>query len=194
MSAPKAERRALDAYDTPAPLARAICERVAGVLPDAPVNVLEPSAGAGVFMREAQAQWPRAFVGGFDIEPRANGIVRLDYLAIEPARPSKGWCLVLGNPPFILAEQFVTHSLAQVYDGGHVAFLLRASFLFDGIDRARGFWREQGACLRYIAGIAPRPSFTGNGRTDGAAYMLAIWRRGYRGLPQVLPHILWERA
>lgn len=194
-------RRALDVYETPAELAAAICDRLDGVLPaDQPALLLEPSAGSGAFVRAAWNRWGHVgtIVVAHDIRPECkrdcmdNGA---DYWLLDEICPdfSGKADLVVGNPPFSLAERFVCESLELVREGGHVAFLLRSSFIFDGVDRADGFWRGAGACLRYVAGVAPRPSFTADGNTDGAAYVLAVWRKGWRGLPQLLPHIRWQK-
>lgn len=87
--------------------------------------VLEPSAGAGAFVRALPAGWR---VVAIDLEPRAEGISREDFFRFEPPcfEPS---VLVIGNPPFGqrggLAMRFVDRAMefASV-----VAFILPRSF------------------------------------------------------------------
>lgn len=180
-----AERRARDAYFTPAPLARAIVARLATVL--TPASVLEPSAGAGAFMDAAEAAWPSARVVGIDLEPQRDSVTRGDFIRHEIDRASVA--LVLGNPPFVDAEAFVRKALDLVPPGGHVAFLLRAGFLHG---KKRGAWVQKH--LRLYIPLAERPSFTDDGRTDASEYSVFVWRRDHDWPPMVAAPIYWRSA
>lgn len=59
----------------------------------------------------------------------------------------------------------------------HVAMLLRASFL--GSSSREHLWRT--TPLRKVWHIAPRPSFTGDGKTDGAEYAFFWWDKAHSG-------------
>lgn len=191
-------RRKHDDYQTPQPLADAICERLRVVMPR-PCLLLEPSAGDGNFVRAARSVWPASYIVAHDIRPECRArclAAGASWLVDKDTPDDRGMIdLVVGNPPYSIAEEHTAESIDVVKPGGYVAFLLRASFLFDGEERADRFWwpRGVGSCLRYTMGIAPRPSFTGDGGTDGAAYALMVWQKGYRGFPQVLPHIRWQK-
>lgn len=86
---------------------------------------IEPSAGDGSFLKLL----PQGSIG-LDIEPRAEGIVKQDYLSWTP--PPKKY-IVIGNPPFglrgHLALKFINHS-AEFAD--YVAFILPQLFESDG--------------------------------------------------------------
>ena len=88
---------------------------------------IEPSAGDGSFLKVL----PAGSIG-LDIEPRATGIVRADYLSWTPADLSKKY-IVFGNPPFGLrghmALNFIHHSLPFA---DYVCFILPQLFESDG--------------------------------------------------------------
>lgn len=106
-------------FQTPAALARVVCERLAaaGFAPDV---VIEPTCGVGAFVLAAAHQFPRAEVHGYEINPSylddlRHGVEELglgrrvnlhqqdffatDWLAQLKAKP--GTVLVLGNPPWV---------------------------------------------------------------------------------------------
>lgn len=195
-----AERIANDAYYTEAPLARAICGRLHPllVMGDAP-RILEPSAGNGVFCREARKVWgAAAHITAVEPFPAAplwlthvgdhDDLNKVRVMSIEHycATHAATFDLTIGNPPFLYAEEH----LALVRPiSTYVAFLLRLGFLASQ-GRAERVYKEPG--LRYLMPIAERPSFTGGG-TDKYDYAVYVWQKDYPGLAQVLPH-LWVGA
>lgn len=184
---PRDERAANDAYFTPPALALAIC-RALDPLIGPPHHVLEPGAGGGAFMDAAEATWPTAGILGVDLEPKTVGVLQGDFLT---ALAGGSQSIVLGNPPYLLAEQFVHAGLRHVRHGGHVAFLLRLSFL-GGQGRARTIYGQRN--LRWLMPITPRPSFTPDGKTDAAEYALFVWQRGHRGDATLTAPLVWSRA
>lgn len=180
----KAQREALDTFDTPEPLARAICAELAKLFP-APTRILEPSAGTGVFSRALQAQWPRADVYSIDLEPRGPDVFRHDFLTYE-ADP---FDLVAGNPPWSIATEFVLKSLQLVPTGGLVVYLLRTTFRF-GQERVRRLHRAH-PC-RFLLPLEQRPSYTADGKSDSADSEVFVWQRGFAGRTEVLPHLSWR--
>lgn len=89
-------------------------------------NFIEPSAGAGAFIRALEANKLRC-VAAFDIEPKADGITKLDFLRTVIDCPKE--TIFIGNPPFghraDLAIKFVNASLTY---GDVAAFILPAHF------------------------------------------------------------------
>lgn len=91
--------------------------------------------------------------------------------------------LIIGNPPFSLAEEHVALAMSRLSTRpSHLCFLLRASFLagkgrvaalFDGPESIGG--------LRYVWHVVGRPGFTPDGKTDSAEYAVLTWEAGYRG-------------
>lgn len=205
---PPAERREGDFYPTPLPLAMAITARIRALgMPlssnPRPALVIEPSAGTGNLVAAARRAWSEAQIVA--IEPGAtNGGAMLH--ALNCARPSNvyegrwedlaysrpwtaqpGRTLILGNPPFALAEDHVGLALQMMAPGDLLVFLLRSSFLCSQ-KRCASLWSRPG--LRWLIPVAERPSFTGDGGTDGAEYALFCWAAGFQGRPEILPP-LW---
>ncbi len=54
--------------------------------------------------------------------------------------------LIIGNPPFSLAEEHIALALSRMQNGHHLTLLLRAAFLA-GKGRHDALWN--GGCLRY---------------------------------------------
>jgi hypothetical protein len=179
------DRIANDAYYTPWRLADAICKRLAEHID--PRGVWDPCCGDLAFVEAAFKAWgarPRL------IHFTGTDLPEYDFLKadvpFEPTQPD----LIVSNPPYLLAEQFVHRALSLLPDGGHLAFLLRLSFLC-GQKRVESLWSKSG--LRYLMPIAPRPSFTPDGKTDASEYGLFVWQRGYTGNAEILPHLRWQR-
>jgi hypothetical protein len=86
---------------------------------------IEPSAGNGAFLQNVPTGFEKI---GLDIDPKASGILKTDFLKWTPSTSKP--ILVFGNPPFgrqsSLAKAFLKHacSFAAV-----VAFILPRSFL-----------------------------------------------------------------
>lgn len=89
---------------------------------DSYVDIVEPSAGSGAFLRALPAR-----ACGYDISPEAEGIVSADWLRTV-LTPERG--LLVGNPPFgrrsALAKAFIAHGIRLGFET--VAFILPATF------------------------------------------------------------------
>ena len=160
-------------------------------------HVMDVGCGSGSIMHEVIA-WrdARALIDtttGIEIEPRLATVARkrfagiagtsirvLDYLAPLP----EDWPepnLIIGNPPYSLAIEFVKRSLDLTrVQRGTVALLLRLNWL-EGQARAQ-FHQEHPADV-YV--LPRRPSFTGSG-TDATAYGWFVWRPGGGGRWSIL--------
>jgi hypothetical protein len=86
--------------------------------------------------------------------------------------------LIIGNPPYEYAEEFVRQSLRYLAPTGRIVFLLRLAFL-ESQERGVGLWREHPPYR--VLTCSKRPSFTGNGKTDSAAYAVYYWKHGHQG-------------
>jgi hypothetical protein len=189
-----------DAYPTPLPVARAICQRLAQMLLP-PTYIIEPSAGTGSFLYAAREAWPGAPIYATDIQPGAEpacaatgtqwlGTCDWRNYVSQIALPEG--TLVLGNPPFSQAEEHIRETVMRLPAGGVLAFLLKANFL-SGERRARKLWTLPG--FRYLLPIAGRPSFIKGEKAtnDFNEYCIYVWCAGWAGRPEiVLPHIQWK--
>jgi len=175
-----------DAYFTPPALALEICRRLSFLF--SVERILEPSAGTGSFVAAARQVWPTAKIAAIDLHERheeaclaafATRFDALDFLQLRGSALVRA-DLVLGNPPYSLAEEFVRHALSGIEVGATVAFLLRLSFL-GSKGRLLGLFKEHP--LRYLIPVAGRPSFTPNRKTDQMEYGVFVWTKG-----AVVPH------
>jgi hypothetical protein len=89
--------------------------------------------------------------------------------------------LIIGNPPYSLAEEHVRLCLGLLADGGQLVFLLRLAFLESA--KREALWREHPP--ERVDVLTRRPSFTHNGKTDSAAYAVFRWRNGHVGAPEL---------
>ena len=165
-----------DYYVTPIPAIRAFLEAWAevdglGFLR----RVLDPAAGGD---DERPMSYPTALqeVLGWkpdtlDIREDSRAAVKADYLTWQAP---EAYDLIITNPPFALAEEFINKAIGDVHRGGRVAMLLRLNFL--GSRKRLAFWREH--MPRWIFVHHERMSFTPDGRTDSIEYMHAVWVAG----------------
>jgi predicted RNA methylase len=202
----KAEQEALDAYDTPEPLARAICDALRPELGsfNQPERILVPSAGTGAFVRAASRTWAPASIAACDIAPRGPGIEQLDFLSLKRRSVTDPWArateptkyidsgtpydLIIDNPPWSLATEFVEQGLRMVRSVGFVAYLLRTTF-WGGQDRVDAIFRQH--MPRYWMPLRERPDYTGEGG-DSSDSSVFVWQRGFCGRTEVLPHLHWR--
>jgi hypothetical protein len=187
-----------DFYPTPAPLIAAALDRVTLTgTPGASLTILDPGAGRGEWGKAARLRWPDARLIGIDLTHDAptsgayDQWIRGDFLtwAAGYDRDREGLIdLAIGNPPYKLAEQFIRLSARLVGPGGLIGFLLRLGML-EGIKRGAGLWRELPPARESVC--TARPSFTGNRKTDMAAYGFFEWRIGAHGKP-ALDWLHWQ--
>lgn len=114
---------------------------------------------------------PYAEVITSDIREDSPAVYQQDFL--QPA----AWGaldMVISNPPFVLALEFIQQALDAVIPGGWVVMLLRLNFL--GSQKRKPFFDATPPYRVYVH--HERMSFTPDGRADSVEYMHAVWRRG----------------
>jgi hypothetical protein len=131
----------LERYYTPASVAGRL---VSLVHPEKYACIIEPSAGDGAILKAlTTCGTPLPPVYAYDLAPAAEGIETMNW--VEPrdrygtprksmytpaAEKAQQWhhALVIGNPPFSLAERFIRESLFA----DTIAFILPKSFMKSG--------------------------------------------------------------
>ena len=179
----KKERRALDAYFTPSWIARRGAMLAYSAMYDesAPnrqrfcgdIRALEPAVGDGALVRASRAlgylwHWDVQDVHDHGLRKCPDGLTVnvADYLEGPP--PYRGnYDLIISNPPYKHALQFVERSILAA---PVVLMLLRVGFL--GSVRRYGFFRRHTPDVHISS---KRPSFTGDGKTDGTDYAWFEW-------------------
>ena len=179
MAKSRQPRHAFDHYQTPAAHIDMALDLVSGT----PATILDPGAGDGAWGTAARQRWPVARIIGVEVRdvpcpPGYDEWHTGPFEVLAPALP--GVDLVVGNPPYRVAEQFVRRSLALLNEGGQLVFLLRLAFLESRV-RTRGLFREQPPAL--VSVCAARPIFYGDGRNGADAFAFFVWRRDFRGRP-----------
>jgi hypothetical protein len=80
--------------------------------------------------------------------------------------------MIIGNPPFSLAQEFLEKCFEIAKDDTYVVMLLRLAFLESR--KRHKFWQENPLHKLYV--LSERPSFI-NGKTDATAYGWFVWQR-----------------
>jgi len=178
-----------DHYPTPTPLVKAALEHEHVYFRRQAHTCLDVGAGSGVWGQALASLYPDMHVTGIDIRdipiPVAydEWVPNTDYLSWTPTRE---YDVVIGNPPFVFAEEFVRRGHAQLTQNGTMVLLLRLAFL-EGQSRMAGLWKELPP--DHVAVCGARPSFTGDGKTDATAYAVYYWRKSRRYVNQ--PSLSW---
>ena len=168
-----AERKPYDFYATPVDVVENLLNNID--LNQYGDKVLEPSAGNGNICRCIKSHYPNKRVTALEIREEelesltkcSDKVIIGDYLQID--MESK-YDIIIGNPPYSNAIEFVNKSLELLEENGVLIFLLRTAFLES---KSRySFWQEHPVSGLYV--LSKRPSFTGKG-TDATSYSWFIW-------------------
>ena len=142
--------------------------------------VLDPAAGGD---NKHKMSYPTAIISAgitpkklhtWDIrgDSRAECTER-NYLLHQVDSP---YNVILTNPPFALAKEFIHKAIQEVIPaGGIVIMLLRLNFF--GSAKRRIFWMLSPGMPTYTFVHSKRMSFTDDGKTDSIEYMHCVWIR-----------------
>lgn len=178
------ERHPDDFYATPAWAVRSILPHL-----DLTGSILEPSAGDGAIVKVLLgAGVSPACIRAVELDAERAAVVPCrtecaDFLGRFPAEPVYQPDLILGNPPFSLALEFIEEALRVAGGRGTVCFILRLAFLES--QKRAAFHRAHPADLFVLP---RRPSFTGKG-VDSAAYAWFVWGPGRGGRWSLLSEV-----
>lgn len=167
----------LGRYYTPPAYARQCVDKVLPWFPVRPdAAILEPSAGGGSFLGPLRRAFPSASIMAMDLEPGASIILPGKVEAIQRGdflthRFARHFDLIVGNPPFLLAKEFIIKALTLAPT---LVFFLRLGFLASL--RRYHFWQRYPPSRVFV--LPKRPSCTGDGRTDRYDYCFVGWRSG----------------
>lgn len=171
----------LDFFPTPPWSTRALCEHVIDIRDQ---DVWEPACGEG-HMAKRLGEYAGSVLAS-DVHPYGFGGVR-DFLIPMQGDPRPDW--IITNPPFRLAEQFVTRGLEIATQG--VAVLVRSVFI-ESVSRYENLFRYTPPAI--MAQFVERVPMV-KGRVDRTAstatsYCWLIWIVGQNpGIPTILQWI-----
>lgn len=202
-----APRRAADYYPTPQPVVRSclrtLNERggLINVLRGSAIRIHDAGADSGIWGVEAADLCA-------DLRGTHEGIALCgSEIRREVPRPDRydDWYegdylthtgrynLIVGNPPFSLALQFVQHSLALLDGDGICAFLLPLNFL-SSQSRLPLFTSGH---LRRVVVLSSRPSFVknkhGKDGTNASEYAFYVFSAAASSEPPTLSWLNWKK-
>lgn len=129
-------------------------------------------------------RWNTTILKTVDIRPDSQAEVKADYLTLETSTLSRMFPpdIIISNPPFDLAMDFIKKGLRDVRDGGLVVMLQRVNFF--GAEYRFKFWEDympkltyvHSKRMRFLQGINPA-----NGKPypgDSIEYAHFVWQKG----------------
>lgn len=141
------------------------------------IVILDPCAGGD---SKNPMSYPEALVREgvdsrsiFTVDIREDSLAEIkgNFLTLD-----KGdFDVIISNPPFKLALEFIEHSLQQTREDGFVIMLLRLNF-FETKTRKPFF---ESYMPKYAFVHHARMSFTEDGKADSVAYMHCVWQKGH---------------
>lgn len=165
-----------DLYETPPEFSLAGLQRVSTT----PGTILDIGAGAGVWGAAARCLWPKAHICGVElrqVDPHPAYDVWHTGDVSAVADNLMPFDLVMGNPPFAIAEECVRAGLSLLEEGGELLFFLRLAFS-EGRGRARGLYTEYPLAELAVCDRRPRLYGYQGGMT---AFAYFRWLQGFSG-------------
>ena len=158
--------------------------------------ILEPSAGNGNILKAIKAKNPDGACHIEAIELREEERENLEELAdmvtigdfLKVNTEYRYYDLIIGNPPYSLAQEFIDKALELLDYEGRLILLLRLNFF--GSKKRFEWWQNKIPSRVYV--LSNRPSFTGKG-TDATEYAWFIWEKNDRPIEKTEFKVIWGR-
>lgn len=163
----------LDDFPTPPWATRALCEFLdRHTAPLKMYSCREPAANRGHMVRPLSEYF--ATVEASDIHDYGAGFPVQDYL-FGPDQPMVDWTIT--NPPFRLAEQFITRALCTSRKG--VAVIVRTAFL-EGVGRHRNLFsvHPPAHVLQFTERVVMHKGKLSPDGSTATAYCWIVWQSG----------------
>lgn len=200
------DRKPFDFYKTDIRVCRQALENLPAIKFN---NIMDAGAGTGVWGIAARERFPLAQITGIELREtpapmnedgrssynhwysaksylhaygKNDNIKAKEAADLPPLFGANSFDLVIGNPPYNIAEDFVIYSMENVLgDTGYICMLLQATFLWGErrLKRVHTKYPPKDVIIR------KRVSFTEDGKTNADDYAYYIWEKGYTGKPQI---------
>ena len=181
------ERRQYDQYLTPTKPVVAVANILKkDIIKFPPETILDPCAGEGIWGQVLGSIFTEARVYGVDIDESLEKPDFFDYWHtgdfIGSHMANKKFDLIVSNPPFKLAEKFVTEAFRHVAHMGVIAYMFPLGFM-SSVGRYNRLFKGFTYRPDHIYVSSRRIDFTGQGspHTDIAMY---IWKAEGKGTTQ----------
>ena len=151
-------------------------------------NVWEPACGPGSIANTLEGYGHEVWRSDL-VDYGQGGQIGVDFLM--ETRPPDGFHMIVTNPPFKLANQFVEKALELC---PHVIMLLRLAFL-ESIGRTNILEHSGLARVHVFRKRLPmmhRDGWKGSKTGSGMAFAWFVWDRSHYG-PPTLNRISWEK-
>lgn len=173
-----AKRRPQDFYSTPIECVTAILNELD--VPDG-IKILDPCAGSGHVIQAIREgtlieNYDNVHIDAIEIRPEEENILKplVDSVKIADFLDEDihgEYDLVISNPPYSLAQEFIDKGLECLNENGKLVYLLRTNFLES--KKRFQWWQDKLPSGIYV--LHARPSFTGSGKTDATSYAWFVW-------------------
>ena len=163
------KRSAYDFYATPKECIEKLLDNF--IIEKTNINILEPSAGNGNIIKVLKEKGINGNITAIEIreEEYKNLLSLTDDVVINDFlqwNTNKQYDLIIGNPPFSLAKEFIEKCFKISNGKTKIVMLLRTSFLES---KSRyDFWQKHPLNGLYV--LSKRPSFTGKGTDEQACF------------------------
>lgn len=170
-----------DFYPTTPELAMLLTQAVAKDYNDRvegwPRSIGGPGSGYGSFLVACRETWPDADVYGYELQDTMVKATRpafvTDHMDLTRHNLRDGHDLIIGNPPFSVADKIIPSLIARLHPTrGVLVLLLRLNYM-GGQERFKTLWRDHMPSRVYV--LPARPGFMPNGRSDSTEYALYVW-------------------
>lgn len=127
---------------------------------------------------------------GYDIADRGYKFVSVqDWLTVkEIPNPRNKPKVIVQNPPFKLALEFVQHSL-ELLNNGELLFSLHRIQFLEGLERFKSLYKNKYKRPKYVFIFTKRvscitPDIENKGQ-NAVCFAWFMWQKGYRGSTQI---------
>lgn len=149
-------------------------------------RILEPAGGGGHMVDALEDIFVFSNIESIDIDPKREDIMKADFLSDNVSFTGKYYDLVITNPPFKLAKEFIDKSLE--ISKRYVMYYLKIQFL-EGINRKEWF-KDLPLKYVYVYSYRSNPHRNGspvdeNGKkwSSTVCYAWYVFDHEYKGEP-----------
>lgn len=136
--------------------------------------ILDPGCGSGAFPKAIRKAGYLNQIDAIDVDKMIYDVDEADNKYVEDFmtfKPPYEYDVIIGNPPYCLAEEFINKSFEICNPNNfEIIMLLRLNFL--GAQKRHNFWQRYPVNDLYI--LSNRPSFI-KGGGDSCEYAFFVW-------------------
>ncbi len=172
------ERAANDFYSTDPRAVRALMERMQV---DKSTVIYECACGSGNLSVELLNMGYNVL--STDLINRGYGTAGVDFLQVKQIPEN---CMILTNPPYKYANEFIKHAMQLQEQGGMVAFFMNVSYLAGKARYAEIYskrWLEK--VFIFSNRVHCYPNGTPTGHSSPVNYAWFLFRKGFDGMPTI---------